>query len=482
MLLCDSTNAESAGHAPSETNVGSVLRSIFAECKGRRVITASFASHLHRIQQIADAAIESGRVVATLGMSIRKNVQLGIDLGIIHIPASKLVDIEDIDRLAPGEVCVISTGSQGEPMSALALLARGENKFVKLSDHDTVILSSHAIPGNESNVNRVLDGLLRAGAQVVHSGIRDVHATGHAQADDIKTYLSIAQPEWFVPVHGEYRHLVANAELGDAMGVPADHVLVCADGDVLAHRATTGSSVAGRVPAGYLYVDGIVGDVGMGVLRDRRILAAEGVVVVVVTVDVETGKVLTGPEIITRGWVYAPEAEDAARRGVRHDRRHDRGVARQRGARRRGARAGRAAQRRALRQRAHAAAADDRARRDGSVTPGRARVVFTVLARPTSGPSALDPTGEAERSAERSGDDGVQQDRRGGVEDGERSHSTEVHATEAVEEAVDRHRRRLLGGVGEQDVPHEEVAPVGDEREDEDHHDAGPDQGHHHPV
>ena len=269
MLLCDSTNAEKAGHAPSETGVGTVLRSIFAECRGRRIITASFASHLHRIQQIADAAIESGRVVATLGLSIRKNVQLGIDLGIVQIPPSRLVDIEEIDRYGPGEVCVISTGSQGEPMSALALLARGENKFVKLSDNDTVILSSHAIPGNESNVNRVIDGLLRAGAQVVHSGIRDVHATGHAQADDIKTYLSIANPDWFVPVHGEYRHLVANAELGVTMGVPRDHVLVCYDGDVLRIDAN-GVEMAGRVPAGYLYVDGIVGDVGMGVLRDRQ--------------------------------------------------------------------------------------------------------------------------------------------------------------------------------------------------------------------
>ncbi len=309
VLLCDSTNAETPGHAPSETGVGTVLRSIFAECRGRRVITASFASHLHRIQQIADAAIESGRVVATLGLSIRKNVQLGIDLGIVQIPPSRLVDIEEIDRYGPGEVCVISTGSQGEPMSALSLLARGENKFVKLSDNDTVILSSHAIPGNESNVNRVLDGLLRAGAQVVHSGIRDVHATGHAQADDIKTYLSIANPDWFVPVHGEYRHLVANAELGVTMGVPRDHVLVCSDGDVLRIDAN-GVEMAGRVPAGYLYVDGIVGDVGMGVLRDRKILASEGVVVVVVTVDVVSGKVLVGPEIITRGWVYAPEAEE----------------------------------------------------------------------------------------------------------------------------------------------------------------------------
>lgn len=309
VLLCDSTNAEEAGYAPSETSVGGVLRSLFAELRDRRVITASFASHLHRIQQIADAAIANGRKVATLGLSMRKNVQLGVDLGVLNIPASSIIDIEEIDRYAPGEICVISTGSQGEPMSALGLLARGENKFVKLGDHDTVILSSHAIPGNERDVNNVIDGLLRAGAQVVHSGIADVHATGHAQADEIKTYLSIARPEWYVPVHGEFRHLMANARLGELMGVPHDKVLVCEDGDVL-EITDRGVEHAGRVSAGYLYVDGIIGDVGTGVLRDRRVLASEGVVVVVVTVDSQTGKVLVGPEIITRGWVYAPEAED----------------------------------------------------------------------------------------------------------------------------------------------------------------------------
>src|SRR5918995_1385806 len=309
VLLCDSTNAEESGYAPSERSGGGVLRALSAEHRDRRVITATFASHLHRIQQIADAAIANGRKVATLGLSMRKNVQLGTDLGVLRIPASSIVDIEDIDRYAPGDICVISTGSQGEPMSALGLLARGENKFVKLSEHDTVILSSHAIPGNESNVNRVVDGLLKAGAQVVHSGVADVHATGHAQADEIKTYLSIAQPAWYVPVHGEFRHLMANARLGEIMGVPHDHVLVCEDGDVL-EVTDSGVEVAGRVSAGYLYVDGIVGDVGTGVLRDRRLLASEGVVVVVVTVDTQTGKVLVGPEIITRGWVYAPEAED----------------------------------------------------------------------------------------------------------------------------------------------------------------------------
>jgi len=309
LLLADSTNAEEHGHSPSESGVGAVLRSVFANQKGRRIITASFASHLHRIQQIADAAIDSGRKVATLGLSIKKNVRMGRELGVLNIPDSSLIDIEEIAKYQPGQVCIISTGSQGEPMSALALLARGESKWIKAGEHDTVILSSHAIPGNEGNVNRVIDDLLRANVEVVHSGIADVHATGHAQADELKTYMSLTRPEWFVPIHGEYRHMVANAKLGYLMGIPKDHVRVCEDGDVL-ELSDTGLAHVGRVPAGYLYVDGIVGDVGQGVLRDRKVLAEEGVVVVIVTVDIDSGKVLTGPEIITRGWVYAPEAED----------------------------------------------------------------------------------------------------------------------------------------------------------------------------
>jgi len=309
LLMADSTNAEEHGHAPSETAVGSVLRRLFAEQAGRRIITASFASHIHRIQQIADAAVATGRVVATLGLSMKKNVRLALELGALRIPESSMIDIDDVDSYPPGKVCIVSTGSQGEPMSALSLLARGESKFVKMGDSDTIILSSHAIPGNESNVNNVIELLLRAGCEVIHSGIADVHATGHAQADELKTYLSIARPEWYVPIHGEYRHLVANAKLGAQMGVAQDHILQCEDGDVL-QLDDDGLSAVGRIPAGYLYVDGIVGDVGQGVLRDRKVLAEEGVVVVVVTVDVTSGKVLTGPEIITRGWVYAPEAED----------------------------------------------------------------------------------------------------------------------------------------------------------------------------
>ena len=309
LLLCDSTNAEEHGYAPSETSISGVLWSLFHEHRDRRIITASFASHIHRIQQIIDAAVDTGRKVATMGRSMQKNVRMARDLGVLRVPDDTLIDIEQADDYPPSKVCIISTGSQGEPMSALSLMARGDSKWLKVGEHDAVILSSHAIPGNETNVTRVIDGLLRLGAEVIHSGIADVHATGHAQADELKTYLSIVKPEFFVPVHGEYRHLVAHAKLGILMGVAKENVLLCEDGDVI-ELSDEGLDHSGRIPAGYLYVDGIVGDVGQGVLRDRKVLAEEGVVVVVVTVDIGSGKVLTGPEIITRGWVYAPEAED----------------------------------------------------------------------------------------------------------------------------------------------------------------------------
>jgi ribonuclease J len=310
LLLADSTNAEEAGHTASERRVGEALYDLLHEFEGRRVITACFASHIHRIQQIADAAIAFGRTVATLGLSMKKNVRLAREMGLLHIPEDRLLDIEDVGDLDPGRVCVISTGSQGEPLSALALMAAGENRWIKVGAGDVVILSSHPIPGNEGNVTRVIDGLLRLGAEVVHSGIADVHVSGHAKQEELKTLLSITTPEWFTPVHGEYRHLTKHARLAASMGVSDDHVLVCEDGDqvVLTDRGVVRQERA--VPAGYLFVDGIVGDVAEGVLRDRKVLAEEGVVVVVVTVDVTSGAIITGPEIITRGWVYAPEAED----------------------------------------------------------------------------------------------------------------------------------------------------------------------------
>ncbi len=309
LLMCDSTNAEEHGHAPSERSVGTVLYQLFHEHRDRRIITASFASHIHRVQQVIEAAMDSGRKVALMGRSMQKNIKLAIDLKIIDVPASVFIDVEQIHDYAPEDVCVISTGSQGEPMSALSLLSRGESKWIRVSEDDTVILSSHAIPGNEGNVNRVIDGLIRAGAKVVHSGVADVHATGHAQADELKTYHSILRPEWFVPVHGEYRHMKAHADLAIVMGAHPDKVIQAADGDVL-ELSDDGLKFVDKIPAHYLFVDGIVGDVGHGVLRDRRVLAEEGVVVIVATVDAQAHKVITGPEIITRGWVHAPEADD----------------------------------------------------------------------------------------------------------------------------------------------------------------------------
>ncbi len=309
LLLSDSTNADQHGHSRSESSVGKVLNDLFAANAGRRVITACFASHVHRVQQIADAAIAHGRVVATLGLSMKKNVRLAKEMGMLNIPDNKLLDIEDVRDLEPAKVCVISTGSQGEPMSALSLMASAESRWLTLDEHDTVILSSHPIPGNEMNVTKVIDGLVRLGVRVVHSGIEDVHATGHAKQEELKTLLSIVRPDYMVPVHGEYHHLVAHAELARTMGVAPDHVEICEDGDRIV-LDDKGLRRDGHVPAPYLYVDGIVGDVGHGVLRDRRVLAEEGVVVVIVTVDHDSLEIVTGPEVITRGWIYAPEAED----------------------------------------------------------------------------------------------------------------------------------------------------------------------------
>jgi len=308
LLLSDSTNAEEEGRTPSEKDVGRVLAGLFDAHRDKRVIVACFASHVHRVQQVADAAIASGRYVATLGRSMGRNVAFARKLGLLQIPEERLIDIEKTLSLPPSQVCVLSTGSQGEPMSALSLMAAGENKWVKVGEGDLVVLSSHAIPGNETNVGKVIDALCRAGAEVVHSGLAAVHASGHAMRDELRLMLTIARPEAFIPVHGEFRHLMHHGRLAVEVGVAQESVFLAEDGDVV-EISSGGVEFAGDVPAGFLYVDGIVGDVGPGVLRDRQLLAEEGVIVVIVTVDSRTGHVLTGPEIITRGWVYAPEAE-----------------------------------------------------------------------------------------------------------------------------------------------------------------------------
>jgi len=308
LLLSDSTNAEEHGHSRSEKAVGNVLYDLMHDHIGRRIITACFASHIHRVQQLADAAQAFGRVVIPLGRSMRKNIAMARQMGILDIPESALADIEDIDDLDPGKVCVVSTGSQGEPMSALALLGSGENRWLRITPDDTVILSSHPIPGNESAVSKVIDNLVRLGAQVVHSGIADVHATGHAKEEELKLLLSVAKPEWFVPVHGEYRHLVAHQRLATVMGVDRARTVIAEDGDQLV-LDDDGLRIVGQVPAEYIYVHG-VGDVDGGTLRDRQILGNEGVVAAIVCVDISHGLLLGGPEIATRGWVAPEESAD----------------------------------------------------------------------------------------------------------------------------------------------------------------------------
>jgi len=308
LLLSDSTNAEEPGFTDSESQVGVTMRRLFEARVGRRLIVTCFASHIHRVQQVVDAALGTGRKVATLGRSMAKNVELARRLGLLELPPEHVVDVEQVDDMDPGKVCVVSTGSQGEPLSALSLMAEGESKWLHLRPGDVVVISAHPIPGNEWAVGRVIDGLYRRGAEVIHTGVEPVHVSGHARQDELMILLSVARPEWFIPVHGEYRHLVNHIELATRMGVDDGKALLCEDGDSVV-LDDAGLHPGDSVPAGFLYVDGTVGDVGHGVLRDRRVLAEEGVVVVVATVDPHAGEVVSPPEIVTRGWIHAPEAE-----------------------------------------------------------------------------------------------------------------------------------------------------------------------------
>jgi ribonuclease J len=308
LLLSDSTNAEEPGHSRSERTVGPVLRSII-EGAGGIVVVACFSSHIHRIQQVADAARADGRVVCFLGRSMLNAVGAARRLGLLSVPDEDIVDISEVDRLDPGRVVVVCTGSQGEPYSALSLMAAREHKWVNLKQGDTVVLSSSLIPGNEPAIHRVVDALYRTGADVYHVPSDAVHATGHAAQEELRLMLSLVRPRWFAPIHGERRHLQHHARLAEEVGIPSDRILVCEDGDVLevGERVTFGE----RVPAGMTFVDGLgIGDVGGEVLRDRRKLAGDGVVVVVVTVDAHSGEVVTGPELLTRGFVYEETSGD----------------------------------------------------------------------------------------------------------------------------------------------------------------------------
>jgi len=301
LLLSDSTNADERGYTDSEASLQSTFQRLFVTHQGRRIIATSFASHIHRLQQLADAAIANGRLVATLGRSMTKNIALARRLGVLHIPADSLIDIEDVEDIDPGRVLVLSTGSQGEPMSALALLAAGESKWLHLGEMDTVVMSAHPVPGNEWAVSKVIDGLCRLGVEVIYGEQANVHVSGHASEEELKLMLQLAKPEFFIPIHGEYRHLVAHSRLAMKMGVDEGHVLVCEDGDVV-ELTDTGLARVGEVPAAYLYVDGLVSEVGHGVIRDRKTLAEEGVVVLVCSIDTTTGEVTAEPQLVTRGW------------------------------------------------------------------------------------------------------------------------------------------------------------------------------------
>jgi ribonuclease J len=262
------------------------------------------------VQQVADAAVASGRRIALLGRSMVKNVAVARELGLLNVADQSFVEIEKIGSVEPGQLCVISTGSQGEPMAALSLMAVGESRWLDVTEGDVVVLSSHAIPGNEWAVAKVMDGLARKGAEVVHAGTAHVHESGHARQGELSTMLSIASPKSFVPVHGEYRHLLRHSRLAIEMGVPASEVLVCEDGDVIA-LSDEGIDFDGEVSASYVFVDGLgAGEVGTGVLRDRRVLAEEGIVVTVVTVDRKRGELVGDPEIVSRGFLSEPGHED----------------------------------------------------------------------------------------------------------------------------------------------------------------------------
>lgn len=310
LFLCDSTNAEEAGFSASETSIGQSIHDLFMAKKGQRIVVACFASHIHRVQQIADAAIANGRTVATLGRSMNNNVNLARQMGLLRIPDTHLRNIENVDDVPPEDLCIISTGSQGEPMSALSRMASGDNKWLTITEGDCVILSSHPIPGNESSVSRVIDGLIRKGAEVVHSGIANVHATGHAKAEELKVLHSIVQPEWFVPVHGEFRHLAAHAHLATEMGTKPERMIVCQDGDSVV-LSDDGLARGDSVPAEYIYVDGNVGDLDASVLLERRTLGTDGFVSAIVAISIEgpNASLARVPEIVSRGWVDGAEGD-----------------------------------------------------------------------------------------------------------------------------------------------------------------------------
>ena len=309
LLLCESTNAERSGFTPSERTVGSSLERIFSQYEDKRLIIATFSSNVHRVQQIIDASARRGRKVAILGRSMVNVIGAAAELGYMDLPDGVLIDVDEIKRYRPGELTLITTGSQGEPMSALYRIAFAEHEKVKLSTEDVVVLSASAIPGNEKLVNKIINALIRCGVRVVNDSVEDVHVSGHACREEIKLLMALLRPEYFMPIHGEFRHLYANKDIAEFMGIPAKNIFIAEIGQIL-EVEKKGARLCGSVPSGKIMVDGSgVGDIGSVVLRDRKHLAEDGLVVVVMGIDVSYGMIVSGPEIVSRGFVYVKESE-----------------------------------------------------------------------------------------------------------------------------------------------------------------------------
>lgn len=310
LVLCgDSTRIESPGYTPSEQVIGDSFDAIFRQAKGR-ILVATFASLISRVQQVVDVAVKQGRQVALVGRSMVNNVQMAIELGYLNVPAGTLARVEDINHIPASKLVIVCTGSQGEPTSALTRIANGDHRFVQAQPGDTVILSSTPIVGNERAVSRNIDNLMRQGVKVWSQGMAQVHVSGHASREELKLMLALTRPKCMIPVHGEYRMLAKHAELAQSMGVLPERAVVAQDGDIIEVRADAAIEIVDHAPCGNVFVDGAgVGDVGQVVLRDRRALSSDGVLVVVLTVDSETGEPLARPDIISRGFVYERDSE-----------------------------------------------------------------------------------------------------------------------------------------------------------------------------
>ena len=309
LLLCESTNAERPGFTPSERTVGSSLERIFSQYESKRIIIATFSSNVHRVQQIINTSARHGRKVVILGRSMINVIGAAAELGYVELPDGVLIDVSEMKKYRPDEVPIITTGSQGEPMSALYRIAFSEHNQVRISPTDVVILSSSAIPGNEKLVGRIINALVRNGVKVVHDSSEDLHVSGHACREEIKLLMALLRPKYLMPIHGEYRHLYANKDIGEFMGIPSDKIFISEIGRVL-EIDRKGAKFSGEVPAGNVLVDGAgVGDIGSVVLRDRKHLAEDGLVVIVATVN-DYGEIVSGPDIVSRGFVYVKESEE----------------------------------------------------------------------------------------------------------------------------------------------------------------------------